>query len=126
MTEMRVNYMHICDYAFLDRLGKICIIGIFDNISAKKYPAIHSQFYHVSQVSGEAGWHEMEIKFIAPDQKTVILQVPLKSEIKVHMGNAVNIVQLNGVKFPEAGTYKIQVWRENAILGTSFIQLIQN
>ena len=43
----------ICDYAFLDARGKMCLIGVFDSIFAKKVPAIHPQACLVVQLRGK-------------------------------------------------------------------------
>jgi hypothetical protein len=45
----------LCDYAFLDRAGKMCLIGIFDNIYVRGVPAIHAQAAVVVQLRGEPG-----------------------------------------------------------------------
>lgn len=36
-----IDYMHICDYAFVAEGGKAAIIGIFDKISATTFPTNH-------------------------------------------------------------------------------------
>lgn len=43
----------ICDYAFLDARGKMCLIGIFDRIFAKTVPASHPQAALVVQLRGK-------------------------------------------------------------------------
>ena len=43
----------LCDHTFKDEHGKICLIGIFDRISAKSVPTTHHQLAVVMKFVGD-------------------------------------------------------------------------
>ena len=43
----------LCDHAFLDAAGKMCLIGIFDRFNVKTVPTIHPKASIVVQLRGE-------------------------------------------------------------------------
>jgi hypothetical protein len=55
MANPKLNFAHICDYAFFGEAGKVNIIGIFKNITVLKLPAVHPQMFIVTNITVDKG-----------------------------------------------------------------------
>ncbi|MBI2022902.1 hypothetical protein HYS97_03585 [Candidatus Daviesbacteria bacterium] len=43
MANYRIRFSHVCETAIIDKMGRLSVINIFENINASQLPAIHSQ-----------------------------------------------------------------------------------
>ncbi len=114
---MDIDLAVLADAATVDASGKLNILGIFDRISASKFPAQHP---HVSLVlrfaasMNEAGTHSVEIRLGDPDGGEV---VRLNGEMKVGPGPAVSggrvripqVINMERLVFPRPGRYAFDV-----------------
>lgn len=80
----------LCDYAFLDVSRKICLVGIFDRISAKSVPAVHHQA-------------AIAMKFVGEPKEKIILKI----EIIRPTGEVLTRIE-GGGELGIAGTAEIQ------------------
>jgi hypothetical protein len=102
---LKVNFLHICDTAIIDKLtGKVSIVGIFENINASSFPAIHPTMSVVAGFEADPGSYDIEIIFL--DEKEEIVKIPAKITIGTNRkGNWIqNIV---GYQIPREATQKI-------------------
>jgi hypothetical protein len=114
---MDIDLAVLADAATVDASGKLNILGIFDRISASKFPAQHP---HVSLVlrfaasMNEAGTHSVEIRLGDPDGGEV---VRLNGEMKVGPGPVVSggrvripqVINMDRLIFPRPGRYAFDV-----------------
>jgi hypothetical protein len=104
-----VEYLHVCDSAFMAEGGKHCIIGIFDVINALNFPAAHPTLTIAMRLRGQA--HEvvpLKIELGRPNGN-VIASVPA-AEITVGPdGSAFVNMNMVGTQFPEPGRYTVKV-----------------
>ena len=119
---MELQVATLCDSA-MDYNGKLCVLGTFDTICSRGTPIVHPQCALALRVCFRAedeGGHEMAIRFIDADGKTLI--GPLRTKIEVKMpGDAYfvtrNIViNLQRLKFEETGQYSIDISADSEIL----------
>jgi hypothetical protein len=103
-----VDYMHICDYAFLTQGGKPSMIGLFEGITAATFPAAHphmSVAFHFLDAPHAVINYVLEIG--RPNG-----EVLSRAEQRAHAGSsggAFVSVDLVGLPFPEAGRYVFKV-----------------
>lgn len=133
MAEPKLNFAHICDYAFNGEGGKLCIIGIFKNISVKNSEQPHPQMFMVTNITIETGRdYKQIIKLVKADkqEENIIkpIEVPFgigkesgKSEVEFGF-----IGQLNNIKFKESGKYLIKIYINELLLKDIPINVVVN
>lgn len=112
MENVKLNFVHICDYASFSEGRKLNILGIFKNINAVKFPVIHPQMFIVVNITvNTAGAYKEVIKFIREEDDVEIIK-PLEFNITANKGNSEFGVfgQINSVKFDKDGIYKFKVY----------------
>ncbi len=103
-----VEYLHLCDYAFSDQGNKPCIIGIFDQINAVNYPAVHPMMAVAMRLRGAA--HEtvdLKIELVRPAGG--VLATMQGNVVIDGAGSAFMQVNMASLAFPEPGTYTLKV-----------------
>lgn len=113
---MEVSLAVVADYASITREGKLNILGIFETISAREFPASHPQMQLVMRFeadSSEAGKKkELEIQFMDADGKklftlggefTVGQPPPGQRYISNH------VVTINMANFERPGDYEFKI-----------------
>ena len=51
--KLKTEIIALCDYALVDKQGKISIIGIFDEFRAEKFPSGFMDKFLVATINGE-------------------------------------------------------------------------
>jgi hypothetical protein len=102
-----VEYLHVCDTAFMAEGGKHCIIGVFDVINAPAFPATHPFLTVAMRVRGQA--HEalsLRVELSRPNGE-VLATVPMDLTLNEHGSQFVNL-NMFGIQFPAAGRYTVK------------------
>jgi Family of unknown function (DUF6941) len=119
-----VEYIHICDYAFLADGGKPCVIGIFDTIAGPTFPLAHPQMAIAFKVQGPPhAVVPITIEFALPNGQSMMSidgQVALSSE-----GAAFIDFKLHNIQFPEPGRYLVRVLSAGRALATQPLRVEQ-
>src|ERR1019366_9670014 len=104
-----VEYLHVCDSAFMADGGKHCIIGIFDVIHAPNFPATHPTLTIVVRLRGQA--HEVvPIKFELGRPNGEALGQPVQATITIDEGGSAFInMNVLATTFPEPGRYTVKI-----------------
>ena len=115
-TAMRAKYSFVCDAANISKANTLNALGIFNHISAQKFPWKHSRFTYVANIlfhQNEEGDHTFKLTFVDEDGKEII--PPLNGEIKVAPPTfSTNIMlEINNIQFSKAGTYQIDLTIDN-------------
>jgi hypothetical protein len=112
---MNVEAFLLCDAA-TEFGGKLNVLGAFDSIFAKEFPAVHPHCavalrLRFDQI--ETGQHRVRLNFVDADGKAVL--PPLDATINIGMraedvSICANLVlNIQGVKFEKAGVYSIDL-----------------
>jgi hypothetical protein len=118
---MNIEAFLLCDAA-TDQLGKLNILGAFDNIFTKKVPVVHPACTIVARIrfeKKEEGNYQIKINIIDEDGKSI--GPNLQGNINVKIGDnmdssMVNIVlNIQGLKFEKYGRYWIELSINNQI-----------
>jgi hypothetical protein len=103
-----VEYLHVCDSAFMAEGGKHCIIGIFDAIHSAAFPAVHPVMTVAFRVRGQASEIvSLRIELARPNGE-VLGATPLEITID-QQGSAFVNMNMVGTQFPEPGRYAVKV-----------------
>lgn len=112
-TRPHLNFTLLCDDVRQEIGGKISLMGIFENIYAGSFPAVHPRLATVNEWADGAGDFDAVLRILSPDRKTILRE----AATRLKLGNARYrhrdiSIHLN-VEFKEPGTY----WIENYIDG---------
>lgn len=115
MEDVKLNFLHICENAFVSQDKKLSVINIFNQIRASNFPAAHPKFSIVTNISGIEGEYSEVVEIIAPNGEIVARAENNKMIIQKD-GAANFIANFIGVVFPVDGKYKIVVKVNNILV----------
>lgn len=99
----------LCDDVRREDNGKFILIGLFETIGVKKFPAIHPTLYIINCWIGGLGTFIQHSRIIskdahilAEDKETTFVLKDLKSKYRV-------IARFNNLKFDAPGEYSVEV-----------------
>jgi len=112
---MNIDFAVVCDYAIVDRFGKLSVLGIFQHIWVSQFPTVHPRLHLVIRLKGartEIGEHKVQIRLTNQEGKeiitgdgTVTFSEPPAGVLEVEAG----AVLVFDVPFETAGKYQFQV-----------------
>jgi hypothetical protein len=115
---MEIDLALIADAATVDAAGKLNILGVFDRISTRGFPAQHPHISLVLRIGAsvnEGGDHTVKIELKDPDGREVVHPITGKIKIgpgPVAVGGRVRIpqvVNLEHLTFPKEGRYSFDI-----------------
>jgi hypothetical protein len=115
----------ICDYASVDRDGKLSIMGIFREMYVNKMPAYIAHFYVAASIKGDPEKSfDVNIEVTSPNGK---LTIP-KQEVTVQIGigGMTNLVtDIINLPLEITGDYKITLKMNNGhVVGTRVFRVL--
>jgi len=117
--NIKLNFAHICENAFITEGSKnLNIIGIFENINAIKFPAVHPKFSVVTVIQGNMGKYEQILTITNEKTKEEISRIAGQSNISVLNGKTIFIGTFVMTKFPLQGKYLVNIFIDNNKIGT--------
>lgn len=117
MDNIKLNFAHLCDMAFLSQEGKVNIIGIFKTIFSHNLPTVHPKFSVVVSFlvsNGSQGNHGVKIRMVkSGESKSIMPDLSFNFEINDSMiskdGEMNFIADAAGVNFESYGDYEILI-----------------
>ena len=100
----QVEFIHVCDHAFRDEHGKLCLIGMFDNLASAQLPGRLPVFSVAFGVTGGQGSYELGLQVEAPSGKAVNMKMP-PLQLQDPRAKVRTVLRLAGMPFEEYGTY---------------------
>lgn len=99
----------LCDDVRREDNGKFILIGLFETVGAKKFPALHPTLYVMNCWIGGLGTFKQRSRIIskdgnvlAEDKETTFALKDLKSKHRI-------IARFNNLKFNTPGEYSVEV-----------------
>ncbi len=104
----RLNFTLLCDDVRQELGGKFSLMGLFENIYANVFPAVHPRFAIVNEWIGGKGEFTIKIRLLAPNKEDVLSEseskISLFSETQRHRDISVRF----NTTFNMPGTYWIE------------------
>jgi len=129
--NIKLNFLHVCDYASLSEGGKLNVLGTFESISPKEFPYTHPQLYVVTNVSiKKPGNYKQFIKILRERDNQEIIK-PFEFGISISEPKTLGeakvgvIAQLNNIKFEESGRYLVQIFIDDEKIRESKINIVK-
>jgi hypothetical protein len=127
MEEATINFLHLCDAANIDSLGKISILGIFGKIFVPDLARTPAKFMIVVSLTiqdlGTAGsW--VTIKVFGPDGEEVQAQEPIAVDLQterviLEKGRDVHLfLDITNFNFREFGDHVLKVYFNDEEIGS--------
>jgi len=122
----------VADYANVAQGGKINVMGIFRNIYAVNFPAVHPSMALIIKLGAELGEYgddrKLIVKLLDADGKELmnfenIIEVPQPEGGQRPEINA--IFALNGIVFPTPGRYQFSVLIDRDVKGHIPLDVIE-
>jgi hypothetical protein len=125
----------LCDFA-ADYQGKLCIIGAFDTIWARSFPAVHPQCTVALRLllrEEDKGEHRIQVLFVNPDGHSLI---PVEKSPNVTFNlpalppesfflSQNFVFHFQGLPFPQPGVYDVRVLIDGRPISTLPLQVMQ-
>ena len=112
---MNIQVAVLCDAATEDS-GKLNLLGSFDTIYAPQLPAVHPQCavaLRVTFMSSDEGARQLKLNFVNADGRAIMppIEIPVAVALPddVHFLTRNFIVNIQQLKFAEAGLYSVDV-----------------
>lgn len=105
---LSLNYGFVCEAATVSSDGKVSILGIFDSIGVRQFPAVHPRVVVVSNWKGDVGEYKVQLELKAPDGKELVSIPNMLAKIQQAGGKANMLADLNQIKFEKDGLYLFQ------------------
>lgn len=127
---MTIDLSLLCDAATVDAAGKLNVLGVFDRIQAREFPARHGRVCLVIRLAaraGDAGEHTAEIRLVTPDGDDLV-RLDGKLQVGPAHGDEVtripHVLNLDGLVFPKAGAYSFEIAIDGESLASIPLRLV--
>lgn len=134
MREMELLTAVLCDSA-ADYQGKLCVLGAFDTIWARQFPATHSQCSVAMRFlfrPEDVGEHKLEILFVDPDGHNLMPRGPIMVNMKideipdqVYFMSRNLVINLQGLPIKEPAQYSFDVKMDETIIARIPLQVMK-
>ena len=121
---IKLNFVIICDNAIIAEGTKsLYILGIFDSVFTKNFPAIHGKLVVVVNAEGDVGDYPIKIKIKNKNSGNLIAEVPGSLKIAGEGRRAQFMGSIINMAIREEGEHLVEVYINNELqsLSTRFI-----
>ena len=128
---MDVQIASLCDSA-ADYGGKLCLIGAFDTILVRQFPALHpfcSVALRIIFRDTDEGKHTLRVNLIDDDGQSLLPGMPT-TPLEIRMPEnqffaSVNLVfNLQGMRFNKAGQYSLDITMDGTMIARIPLQVL--
>ncbi len=103
-----LEWIHVCDYAFRDEQGKLCLIGMFDHLASVQLPGRLPMLCVAFGLTDGLGEYPVSLRVTRPSGENQDFPLP-PVQLKDRHAKARAVVRLASMPFPEFGTYVFQL-----------------
>jgi hypothetical protein len=116
----------VCDQIITDRMtGKVSLIGMFSKIHARRFPAAHPTMSVFVAMTDGHGKTELTIRIVDGNEaRPALVEGKGLLDFKNPRAIAHLALQFNGLRFPEPGEYRVQLWSGAELLREARLELI--
>jgi hypothetical protein len=123
-TKPSLNFTLLCDDVRQEMGGKISLMGIFENVYAGSFPAVHPRLATVNEWADGLGEFEATLRILSADRKTVLRETVTKLKlVNARFKHRDISIHLN-LEFKEPGTYWIENYLDGILVNSVPINVI--
>ncbi len=115
----------ICDQIIQDsQTGKMSLIGLFQDLRADRFPAIHPTLWIYASLTDARGEYDFEIQFVDVEESNVLGKgTPPKIKIPGPLETTEMCAQLGNLQLPRPGTYEFHLIGNGELLATKSLRV---
>ncbi len=118
--------MLVCDQAIRDEFThKFSVIGIFDKILARTFPATHPQLTVYARITDAEGEYNFRLELINLENNQKLGEGTLAAEVNDRMEMYTLIFNLHGLQFQSPGSYEFRLFSDSEFIGHHSFQVTQ-
>lgn len=123
-TRPNLNVTLLCDDVRQEIGGKISLMGIFENIYASSFPAVHPRLAVINEWSEGIGEFESTLRILSPDRKVILRESVSRFKlIDARYRHRDISIHLN-IEFRDPGTYWIENYLDGILVNSVPLQII--
>jgi hypothetical protein len=123
-TKPSLNFTLLCDDVRQETGGKISLMGIFENVYAGSFPAVHPRLATVNEWADGLGEFEATLRILSPERKTVLRETVTKLKlVNARFKHRDISIHLN-LEFKDPGTYWIENYLDGILVNSVPINVI--
>ena len=110
MIQPDLQFSVLCDDVRREHNGKFILIGLFEVIGSRTFPAVHPRFTVINRWSNGVGKFSQQIRLISGETDQVVgrdREIPFELRDTHHRHTVVSI--FSGLRFEKAGAYWVEV-----------------
>lgn len=116
----KTNAMLICDQVLTEQgTNKKSLIGIFENIGAHQFPAVHHSLSVYVKLTDARGDYQFRLEL--GDLHTDVIVANCEAPGTVHIEDPLSshelVFNLKGLRFPHPGQYEFRIFANDHIFG---------
>jgi hypothetical protein len=118
-----LNAMLLCDHTIREHgTGKISLIGIFENISAGRFPVVHRALSVYAKLGDAEGEYTIRLELVRLDDGHVVAHCTLHATFADRMTAGDLIFALENLGLDRAGRYEFRLHaNDRFVAGKSFV-----
>jgi hypothetical protein len=121
-----LNAMLICDSAVREEgTGKVSLIGIFANITASAFPAIHSKLTIYVNVTDAQGHYKFRLEMRRVDNGELLGQADLEGDVADAMKPTEILFEIGPLVFDRAGKYEFRFYANDSHVVSKSFSVVQ-
>lgn len=118
--------MLLCDLTIREHgSGKISLIGVFENISAARFPVVHRALSVYAKLTDAEGEYTIRLELIRLDDSHVVAQGTLKATFADRMSPGELIFNLENLGLERAGRYEFRLYAGDRFVAGKTFTVIQ-
>ena len=103
----------VCDDVRQERNGKFILIGLFDVIGLRQFPATFQKLCVVNRWCCGSGTFEQRSRILKPDGRAVLIEgKPVKIQLRDDQATATSVELFVNTSFDQPGAYWVEVLLE--------------
>lgn len=123
-TKPSLNFTLLCDDVRQEVGGKISLMGIFENIYANNFPAVHPRLATINEWAEGSGEFDATLRILSPDRKTVLRETATRLKLADARYRHRDVsIHLN-IEFRDPGTYWIENYLDGILVNSVPLQVI--
>ena len=127
MKDIKINYLHFCDAANVDSLGKVSILGIFGRIFLQSVPGICPKFtiiFNRGFKNLDKTNNKIELKLFGPNKEELEIKPSIALDFMVNEadlkkeGDINLILEIVNLEFKSFGKHNLTIYLNGEEIGS--------
>jgi hypothetical protein len=121
-----LNAMLLCDHTIREAgTGKVSLIGVFENISAARFPVVHRALSVYAKLGDAEGEYAIRLELLRLDDGHVVAQGALRAAFADRMTPGEIIFALENLGLDRPGRYEFRLYADDRFVAAKSFTVVQ-